>query len=120
MGYLNSAGSVGPLGQHLDSSAIINTLAGGGVSTVGDATEMLANEKRGLLDRFKSDDGMFADTANSTNRITGLIRKAALGRLTLPCEIDGGERALVVVGVRLRTLIGKALSAAENGSRADR
>ncbi|WP_424017770.1 tubulin/FtsZ family protein [Halorientalis pallida] len=84
----------------VDSSEIINTLAGGGVSTVGYAAEEVEPEQGGggLLSRFKgddSDDGM--DTANTTNRITSLVRKAALGRLTLPCEIDGAERALLVL-----------------------
>ncbi|KPN29479.1 cell division GTPase [Halolamina pelagica] len=37
------------------------------------------------------------DTAHTTNRITSLVRKAALGRLTLPCEIEGTERALLVM-----------------------
>ena len=84
----------------VDSSEIINTLAGGGVSTVGYAAEEVEPQSggSGLLSRFKSDDtddGM--DTANTTNRITSLVRKAALGRLTLPCEIDGAERALLVL-----------------------
>jgi cell division GTPase FtsZ len=83
----------------VDSSEIINTLAGGGVSTVGYAAEEVEKgQDGGLLSRFKgddSDDGM--DTANTTNRITSLVRKAALGRLTLPCEIDGAERALLVM-----------------------
>ncbi|WP_299266117.1 tubulin/FtsZ family protein [Halorientalis sp.] len=84
----------------VDSSEIINTLAGGGVSTVGYAAEEVEPKSGsgGLLSRFKgddSDDGM--DTANTTNRITSLVRKAALGRLTLPCEIDGAERALLVL-----------------------
>jgi cell division GTPase FtsZ len=37
------------------------------------------------------------DTANTTNRFTSPVRTAALGRLTLPCEIDGAERALLVL-----------------------
>jgi len=83
----------------VDSSEIINTLAGGGVTTVGYATETVEPRKnKGLLSRFKGgeqDDGL--DSANTTNRITSLVRKAALGRLTLPCEIEGAERALVVL-----------------------
>jgi cell division GTPase FtsZ len=84
----------------VDSSEIINTLAGGGVSTVGYAAEQVEkDDSGGLLSKFKgsgeSDDGM--DTANTTNRITSLVRKAALGRLTLPCEIEGSERALLVM-----------------------
>ncbi|WP_159903540.1 tubulin/FtsZ family protein [Salinirussus salinus] len=85
----------------VDSSEIINTLGGGGVSTVGYATESveLGNSGGGgLLSRFKSDgqdDGI--ESANTTNRVTSLVRKAALGRLTLPCEIEGAERALLVL-----------------------
>jgi cell division GTPase FtsZ len=87
----------------VDSSEIINTLAGGGVSTVGYAAEGVeATNDSGLLSRFTGgddegiDDGGM-DAANTTNRITSLVRKAALGRLTLPCEIDGAERALLVM-----------------------
>ncbi len=86
----------------VDSSEIINTLDGGGVSTVGYASEdvEMSSGGGGLLSRFTNDDdgtddGM--DTANTTNRITSLVRKAALGRLTLPCEIEGAERALLVM-----------------------
>jgi len=85
----------------VDSSEIINTLDGGGVSTVGYASEEVERSGGGggLLSRFKGDDGGDdgMDTANTTNRITSLVRKAALGRLTLPCEIDGAERALLVM-----------------------
>ncbi|MXR20194.1 tubulin/FtsZ family protein [Halobacterium bonnevillei] len=82
----------------VDSSEIINTLAGGGVSTVGYASEGVDNERNssGLLSRFTGDDDPVEDSASTTNRITSLVRKAALGRLTLPCEIEGSERALLV------------------------
>ncbi|ELZ96947.1 cell division protein FtsZ [Haloferax mucosum ATCC BAA-1512] len=87
----------------VDSSEIINTLAGGGVSTVGYASEDVEPRKNkksgGLLSRLtggdEPDDNL--DTAHTTNRITSLVRKAALGRLTLPCEIEGAERALLVL-----------------------
>jgi len=105
-GVLFGAGEVGSGDEVaesvVDSSEIINTLSGGGVSTVGYAAETVEEQDSGgLLSRFKGDDdgldesGM--DTANTTNRITSLVRKAALGRLTLPCEIDGAERALLVM-----------------------
>jgi len=82
----------------VDSSEIINTLSGGGVSTVGyDAESVERTNSGGLLSRFKNDDGDDLETANTTNRITSLVRKAALGRLTLPCEIEGAERALLVI-----------------------
>ena len=84
----------------VDSSEIINTLAGGGVSTIGFAQEEVEDPSGGgLLSRFRgnNDDTDGLDSAHTTNRITSLVRKAALGRLTLPCEIQGTERALVVV-----------------------
>ena len=84
----------------VDSSEIINTLAGGGVSTIGFAQDEVEDPNSGgLLSRFRGNnndtDGL--DSVHTTNRITSLVRKAALGRLTLPCEIQGTERALVVV-----------------------
>ena len=83
----------------VDSSEIINTLAGGGVSTVGYAEEEVEERSSGgLLSRLRNDDGGDElDSAHTTNRITSLVRKAALGRLTLPCEIEGAERALLVL-----------------------
>ncbi len=83
----------------VDSSEIINTLAGGGVSTVGFAEEEVEEASTGgLLSRLRgSGDDDSIDTAHTTNRITSLVRKAALGRLTLPCEIEGTERALLVM-----------------------
>ncbi|WP_254862308.1 tubulin/FtsZ family protein [Halovivax gelatinilyticus] len=105
-GVLFGAGEV-QAGQEVaesvvDSSEIINTLSGGGVSTVGYASEEVElNNTGGLLSRFtggsSSPSGTDLDAANTTNRITSLVRKAALGRLTLPCEIDGAERALLVL-----------------------
>ena len=102
-GILFGAGEVEQGGEVaesvVDSSEIINTLAGGGVSTVGYAAESVADEKGGggILSRFTgSNEESSLDSANTTNRITSLVRKAALGRLTLPCEIEGAERALLV------------------------
>ena len=83
----------------VDSSEIINTLSGGGVSTIGFAEEEVEEASAGgLLSRFRGgNDHETADTAHTTNRITSLVRKAALGRLTLPCEVEGTERALLVM-----------------------
>jgi cell division GTPase FtsZ len=86
----------------VDSSEIINTLSGGGVSTVGYASEEVEKQPNsgGLLSKLTGGGDDLEDqldSANTTNRITSLVRKAALGRLTLPCEIDGTERALLVM-----------------------
>src|SRR6056297_1357460 len=102
-GILFGAGEVGGDDEVaesvVDSSEIINTLAGGGVSTIGYAAEEVENSSssNGLLSRFTGSDENQPDSANTTNRITSLVRKAALGRLTLPCEIEGTERALLVL-----------------------
>lgn len=37
------------------------------------------------------------DEAENANRIASLVRKATLGRLTLPSEIESAQRALAVV-----------------------
>ncbi|WP_303647785.1 tubulin/FtsZ family protein [Haloarchaeobius amylolyticus] len=80
----------------VDSSEIINTLAGGGISTIGYAVDQLGDQKKGgLLSRFSKEADL--DEVDETNRITSLVRKATLGRLTLPCEVQGTERALLVV-----------------------
>ena len=84
----------------VDSSEIINTLACGGVSTLGYAREELkqTSESNGLLSKLTGGgEGPQIDAATTTNRITSLVRKAALGRLTLPCELSGTERALLVM-----------------------
>jgi cell division GTPase FtsZ len=104
-GVLFGAGEV-EAGQEVaesvvDSSEIINTLASGGVSTVGYASEEVEPKQQsgGLLSRLTGggDEDDSLDSAHTTNRITSLVRKAALGRLTLPCEIEGTERALLVL-----------------------
>ncbi len=97
-GLLFAAGEVGQ-GDHVaesvvDSSEIINTLSGGGVSTIGYARETVENSQDGLMSRFGGSDS--PDELSATNRLTSLIRKAALGRLTLPCEVSSAERGLAV------------------------
>ncbi|MDZ5810502.1 tubulin/FtsZ family protein [Halorubrum sp. AD140] len=84
----------------VDSSEIINTLAGGGISTLGYAESAVEEPAReGLLSRLSSggEGRNDFDSTDTTNRITSLVRKATLGRLTLPCEVEGTERALLVV-----------------------
>ena len=81
----------------VDASEIINTLAGGGVSTVGYASAKLDRTEGGLLSRFGGKKSAAIDDGESLSRIMSVVRRATLGRLTLPCEIAGTERALVVV-----------------------
>jgi cell division GTPase FtsZ len=81
----------------VDASEIINTLASGGVSTVGYASAEVERQKRGFLARLTGSEPERTDDGDSMNRITSLVRRATLGRLTLPCGVNGAERGLVVV-----------------------
>jgi len=105
-GALFSAGEVEALGDNVaesvvDASEIINTLGDHGISSVGYASEAVeTNEGSGLLDRFRGGDNEengFASAGDATNRITALVRKATLGKLTLQCKVDSTERALLLV-----------------------
>ena len=98
-GLLFAAGEVGH-GDHVaesvvDSSEIINTLSGGGISTIGYATETVETDDGGLFSSFTGSDDDF-DDGSATNRMTSLVRKATLGRLTLSCDVNSADRGLVV------------------------
>lgn len=85
----------------VDSTEIINTLACGGVSAIGYAEDTSvkgqASGSKGLLSRFTSDSGPAEDSATTVNRITSLVRRATLGRLTVNAEVSSADRGLVVV-----------------------
>ncbi|SFR46768.1 tubulin/FtsZ family protein [Halogeometricum limi] len=102
LGVLFSAGETNARGavaeSVVDASEIINTLAGGGVSTIGFASTAVNRPKRGLLSRLsKTADDETRDDGEAANRVSSLVRRATLGRLTLPCEVAGSERALLVL-----------------------
>jgi len=92
----------------VDSSEIINTLRGGGITTVGYAiTSVSSKEKKtgvsGVITSIKDtivrkgqeDEGLLGE--DRTAKIISLVRRAMLGRLTLPCDFSTAERALVLV-----------------------
>jgi len=82
----------------IDSSEIINTLRGGGISAIGYATTLAEdNQSKIRLPFFrkrKKEDVIEDDKAT---KIASLVRRAALGRLTIPCNIRSAERALILV-----------------------
>ncbi|MFD1564949.1 tubulin/FtsZ family protein [Haloarchaeobius amylolyticus] len=97
-GLLFAAGEV-QQGDHVaesvvDSSEIINTLSSSGVSTIGYASETVETND-GLLASLTGGGETF-DEGTATNRLTSLVRKATLGRLTLPCDVASADRGLVV------------------------
>ena len=113
-GVLFRAGEVNKYGvgeMVVDSSEIINTLRGGGISSVGYAiSEAIPktnaakqSSKGGLFSGFKKRDKKaephidITSTEDKSAKIIGLVRRAMLGRLTLPCDYSTAERALVLV-----------------------
>jgi len=106
-GVLFRAGEVSKAGvgeMVVDSSEIINTLRGGGISTIGYAI----SEK--VSPRVKQSQGFFSGllrkrekteevllTEDKSAKIIALVRRAMLGRLTLPCDYSTAERALVLI-----------------------
>jgi len=81
----------------VDSSEVINTLRGGGISSIGYATMSILQKKRSLFGFFKKREEEMMIEDDKATRIATLVRKAALGRLTIPCNIKSAERALVLV-----------------------
>ncbi len=110
-GVLFRAGEVNKFGvgeMVVDSSEIINTLRGGGISSVGYAiSEALPKGGKsssksggGLLgkkDKRQEPHVDITSTEDKSAKIIGLVRRAMLGRLTLPCDYSTAERALVLV-----------------------
>ncbi|MCP1715434.1 cell division GTPase FtsZ [Methanocalculus alkaliphilus] len=105
-GVLFRAGEVGKLGvgeMVVDSSEFINTLRGGGISTVGYAISEVTTKtkpKKSLFSGFgkKKEEAESPLTGEDKSaKIIGVIRRAMLGRLTLPCDYTTAERALVLV-----------------------
>lgn len=86
----------------VDSSEVINTLRGGGISSIGYATTLAEKEKKPVnkffsrLKKEKKAEKQIMDDDKSM-KIASLVRRAALGRLTVPCNIRSAERALVLV-----------------------
>ena len=106
------SGEIGKYGvgeMVVDSSEIINTLRGGGISSVGYAkSEAIpknsyggAQKSKGFFGRRKKSnlDEPHVDITgdDKSAKIIGIVRRAMLGRLTLPCDYSTAERALVVV-----------------------
>lgn len=107
-GVLFRAGEVGRSGvgeMVVDSSEIINTLRGGGVSSIGyaisDRVTQSVKQRKGLLGglsvkkRENTEEVLTGEDKSA--KIIGLVRRAMLGRLTLPCDYTTAERALVLI-----------------------
>ena len=105
------AGEVSKMGvgeMVVDSSESINTLRGGGITSVGYAiSEVMSKntkEKRGIFGGLKDKFGPKKEAneevlmgEDKSAKIISLVRRAMLGRLTLPCDYSTAERALVLI-----------------------
>ena len=93
-GILFGAGESNEVGQMVvDAAETINTLKGGGISTIGYATEAIANEG-GLKRLFGKKPAL--ENLDTVTRISSLVRRAVAGRLTIPCDVSTAERALII------------------------
>ncbi|MCS7143551.1 MAG: tubulin/FtsZ family protein [Archaeoglobaceae archaeon] len=83
----------------VDSSEVINTLKGGGITSIGYATSLAeTGTKKGFsFFKKKKKEEMETIEGDKAIKIASLVRRAALGRLTLPCNISSAERALILV-----------------------
>jgi len=109
-GVLFRAGEISKMGvgeMVVDSSEIINTLRGGGISSVGYAiTEVVSQrtkQKKGIFGSLRESLKKKGPTEqvllgeDKSAKIIALVRRAMLGRLTLPCDYSSAERALVLI-----------------------
>ena len=95
LGVLFNAGEVsnGVVPESVvDASEVINTLGSGGVTSIGYAAAPVERRKRSFFSKEEA-----LDATETINRITSTVRRATLGRLTVPVEVRSTERALVVV-----------------------
>ena len=93
-GILFGAGEANEVGQMVvDAAEVINTLKGGGISTIGYAAEEIKSE--GLLKKFFGKKGTL-EKMDAVTRITSLTRRAVAGRLTIPCDVSTAEKALII------------------------
>jgi cell division GTPase FtsZ len=105
-GEVNRSMGVGEM--VVDSSEIINTLRGGGITSVGYAVSEVISKRtkqqKGLLGGLKDKFGPKKEAneevlmgEDRSAKIVALVRRAMLGRLTLPCDYSTAERALVLL-----------------------
>ena len=96
----------------MDSSDIIRTLGAGGVASIGYAvSDADAPPDGGVLKRFR-DDGASHQASTTAAKVFGLVRRATLSRLTIPCDVASADRALVVISGPPAELSRKGLESA--------
>ncbi|MCS7121280.1 MAG: tubulin/FtsZ family protein [Archaeoglobaceae archaeon] len=82
----------------VDSSEVINTLKGGGIASIGYATALAEIHKKSFFSFFKNKKDELEPLENDKAiKIATLVKRAALGRLTIPCNIKSAEKALILI-----------------------
>jgi cell division GTPase FtsZ len=76
----------------VDASEVINTLKGGGISSIGYASE-IASRPSFLTTLFRKKQYQIG----KASRIISVTKRAVKGRLLLPCEYRTARRALIVI-----------------------
>jgi cell division GTPase FtsZ len=91
---LFGAGEANEVGQMVvDAAEVMNTLKGGGISTIGYASEEI--ESQSLVKKFLGRKKTI-ESLDTVTRITSLVRRAVAGRLTIPCDVSTAEKALII------------------------
>ena len=110
-GILFGAGEANEVGQMVvDAAEVINTLKGGGISTIGYASEEIESEGlfKKLIGKKKA-----MENLDTVTRITSLVRRAVAGRLTIPCDVSTAERALIIAAGPPKELSRKGIEKAK-------
>ena len=111
-GILFGAGEANEVGQMVvDAAEVMNTLKGGGVSTIGYASEQLESDG-GFLKKITGKKKTM-ESLDSVTRITSLVRRAIAGRLTIPCDVSTAERALIIAAGPPKELSRKGIEKAK-------
>ncbi len=101
-----------PAENRMDPSDIMRTLDTGGLASIGYATTdvprsfSIVDWLRGLSLPWGSSDMDEKDDRPETDavKINRLVRRSALSKLTLPCEVSSAERALILLSGPSRAL----------------
>ncbi len=96
IGILCRAGESPPKGHVgemvVDASEIINTLAAGGICSIGYASEAVKRESF-ITKLFKKKEYEIG----KASRILSVTKRAVKGRLLLPCDYTSAQKALIVI-----------------------
>lgn len=86
----------------VDASEIINTLAGGQFSTIGYGSQQVREPESGLRSWVESllgngNNHEDVDSIESIKAVDTTVRQAALGKLTLECDLASVSRGLLII-----------------------